>query len=68
MKKFLIWILSLGLAGSATARAPRAGSVPEAKNMALVGFNGLQNRSAYQPVIHRRKLQGGDPKQQRGGR
>src|ERR1700758_5116169 len=28
------------------------GRNPEAKDMALVGYNDLQNRSAYQPVIH----------------
>jgi LVIVD repeat len=28
------------------------GSTPEAKNMRLVGFNNLQARSAYQPIIH----------------
>src|SRR5438045_758231 len=27
------------------------GSTPEARDMALVGFNDLQSRSAYQPVI-----------------
>ena len=29
------------------------GSTPEAKNMRLVGFNNLQARSAYQPIIHK---------------
>src|SRR4029077_19784041 len=38
---------------SCASMAQRAGSAPEAKDMALVGFNDLQNRSAYQPVIHR---------------
>lgn len=28
------------------------GNTPEAKNMRLVGFNNLQARSAYQPIIH----------------
>jgi hypothetical protein len=28
------------------------GSTPEANNMRLVGFNNLQARSAYQPIIH----------------
>jgi hypothetical protein len=27
------------------------GSMPEASNMALVGFNDLQGRSAYQPIF-----------------
>ena len=53
MEKFLAWILSLGLLGCASALSQRAGAVPEAKDMALVGFNDLQNRSAYQPIIHR---------------
>ena len=29
------------------------GETPEAKNMRLVGFNNLQARSAYQPIIHK---------------
>jgi hypothetical protein len=29
------------------------GDRPEAKNMRLVGFNNLQARSAYQPIIHK---------------
>jgi hypothetical protein len=35
------------------AQAPKVGDPPEAKNMRLVGYNDLQARSAYQPVIHR---------------
>jgi hypothetical protein len=31
-----------------------AQNTPEAKDMALVGYNDLQARSAYQPVIHQR--------------
>jgi hypothetical protein len=53
MGKFIAWILSLGLLGCASTLSQRAGTVPEAKDMALVGFNDLQNRSAYQPIIHR---------------
>jgi hypothetical protein len=35
------------------AAAPAvAQNAPEAENMALVGYNELQTRSAYQPVIH----------------
>jgi hypothetical protein len=34
------------------AQAPKIGDPPEAKNMRLVGYNDLQARSAYQPVIH----------------
>ncbi len=37
----------------AMGQAPRVGDPPEAKNMRLVGYNDLQARSAYQPVIHR---------------
>jgi hypothetical protein len=29
-----------------------AQNAPEAKDMSLVGYNDLQARSAYQPVIH----------------
>ena len=36
----------------AVAGAERVGEPPEAKNMRLVGYNDLQARSAYQPVIH----------------
>ena len=47
-------IIALGLTACAqTALRGGVGSAPEAKDMALVGFNDLQNRSAYQPVIHR---------------
>src|SRR5215467_7787295 len=48
-----VLIIVLGVTGCAQM-APRGGvgSAPEAKDMALVGFNDLQNRSAYQPVIH----------------
>jgi hypothetical protein len=38
---------------SALAQAPKVGDPPEAKNMRLVGYNDLQARSAYQPVIQR---------------
>ena len=42
------WALMLWLAaGSAFAQ-----NASEAENMALVGYNDLQARSAYQPVIH----------------
>jgi hypothetical protein len=36
---------------AAEAAAPADG--PEARNMRLVGYNDLQGRSAYQPVVHR---------------
>ena len=41
------------LACGATAPAQQViGAAPEASNMALVGSNDLQGRSAYQPTIH----------------
>jgi hypothetical protein len=39
--------------GSASAQQQTIGAPPEASNMRLVGYNDLQARSAYQPVIHR---------------
>jgi hypothetical protein len=43
-------LIALGL--SAASGAALAQQNPEASNMALVGYNDLQGRSAYQPVIH----------------
>jgi hypothetical protein len=40
------------IATPAFAQAPKIGDPPQAKNMRLVGFNDLQARSAYQPIIH----------------
>jgi len=37
----------------ALAQAPKLGDPPEARNMRLIGFNDLQARSAYQPIIHK---------------
>ncbi len=37
----------------AFAQAPKIGDPPEANNMRLVGFNDLQARSAYQPIIQK---------------
>ena len=34
-------------------QAQKIGDPPDARNMRLVGFNDLQARSAYQPVIHK---------------
>ena len=31
----------------------KKGDPPEARNMRLVGYNDLQGRSAYQPIIHK---------------
>ncbi len=37
----------------ALAQQQKIGAPPEALNMRLVGYNDLQARSAYQPVVHR---------------
>jgi hypothetical protein len=60
----LLWVISapgiaLGLTAltaaivPAFAQAPKIGDPPEANNMRLVGFNDLQARSAYQPIIQK---------------
>jgi hypothetical protein len=36
----------------ALAQEPKVGDPPQASNMRLIGFNDLQERSAYQPTIH----------------
>ena len=41
------------MAVPALAQAPKIGDPPQAKNMRLVGYNDLQARSAYQPIIHK---------------
>ena len=41
------------LCAPAHGQTQKVGAKPEAKNMRLVGYNDLQARSAYQPVIHR---------------
>ncbi len=43
------WLM---LSGTALAQAPKVGDPPEAKNMRLVGYNDLQERSGYQPTVH----------------
>jgi hypothetical protein len=45
-------IIAAGIVPAA-AQAPKVGDPPEAKNMRLVGYNDLQARSAYQPIIHK---------------
>lgn len=50
-------LLLLFWSGAPMAAQPTQGSAPEARDMALVGSNDLQSRSAYQPII-----------QQQGGR
>jgi len=44
--------LLLVAAAPALAQQQKIGVPPEAQNMRLVGYNDLQERSAYQPVIH----------------
>src|SRR5215467_7371971 len=45
--------LLLVAAAPALAQQQKIGVPPEAQNMRLVGYNDLQERSAYQPTIHR---------------
>ena len=45
-------VLGIGFETRTAAQSPRPGRA-EQQNMALVGFDDLQARSAYQPVIHR---------------
>jgi hypothetical protein len=45
--------LLLAAAAPALAQQQKIGAPPEAQNMRLVGYNDLQERSAYQPIIHR---------------
>jgi hypothetical protein len=52
-KPICLLLFSLVLPACAPITAQRGpGLSPEAKDMALVGYDDLQNRSAYQPVIH----------------
>src|ERR1700761_6832405 len=53
MIRALFASLILVAAAPALAQQPKIGDPPEAKNMRLVGYNDLQGRSAYQPVIHK---------------
>jgi len=46
--------LSFGVGSRLAAQPPRS-AVAEKSNMDLVGFDDLQARSAYQPVIHRQR-------------
>src|SRR5438270_188884 len=45
--------LLLVAAAPALAQSQKIGAPPEAQNMRLVGYNDLQERSAYQPTVHR---------------
>ena len=57
MRRCTVAALVLGsavwMAVPALAQAPKVGDPPQAKNMRLVGFNDLQARSAYRPIIHK---------------
>ena len=50
-----LWVclVSVGIAGSASAQQQKVGAAPEASDMKLVGWSDLQARSAYQPTIHK---------------
>ncbi len=50
--RFLAAVLPLLALCAAASAQPRIGDPPEASNMRLVGADGLQARSAYQPTIH----------------
>src|SRR5579872_5241009 len=43
----------LGSTVTGSAAEQKIGAPPEAMNMRLVGYNDLQGRSSYQPVIHK---------------
>ena len=45
--------LLLVAAAPALAQQQKIGAPPEAQNMRLVGYDDLQGRSAYQPIVHR---------------
>ncbi len=49
----ILWVTLIACAQMAGQPQPFSGRTPEAKDMALVGYNDLQARSAYLPVIHR---------------
>ena len=49
---FAVSTASLSMAAQ-MQRAPQIGDPPEAENVALVGMNNLQARSAYQPVVQK---------------
>jgi hypothetical protein len=38
---------------TALAQQQKIGAPPETKNMRLVGYDEILNRSAYQPVVHK---------------
>src|SRR5437868_6295501 len=53
MKAVIIGLAAgLSIAAVAHAQSPKIGDPPEAKDMALVGYDDMQGRSGYQPTIH----------------
>src|SRR4030081_1180658 len=52
-KRFMRAVGGLAALGVALAGQALAQNKAEKRNMELVGYNDLQGRSAYQPVIHR---------------
>jgi hypothetical protein len=46
-------LAGLCLSGVASAQSPKVGDPPEARNMRLLGYNDLQARSSYQPVVQK---------------
>ena len=48
---YLVFLVVLLCSRRLSAAQTVPGSAPEARDMALVGFNDLQGRSAYQPII-----------------
>jgi hypothetical protein len=53
MLRLLLASMIVLAAAPALAQQQKIGDPPEASNMRLVGYNDLQARSAYQPVIHK---------------
>jgi len=53
MKTGCAIVVAGAMIAPAAAQSQKVGNPPEAKNMRLVGYNDLQARSAYQPIIHR---------------
>jgi hypothetical protein len=47
----ILVLAAAGMVTSALAQMQKIGDPPEAKNMELVGYDDLQGRSSYQPVI-----------------
>jgi hypothetical protein len=52
LRKLALLSIATLAAAAAPARAADDGTKAQAHNMALVGYNDLQGRAAYQPVIH----------------